>query len=82
MKSLTKEEILSMYVDKVASLKRFIRTEYKNVIMEDTDIFKDITELEILERVMGFDDLSLEERSKLILQNIHDEINDDDNDSN
>ena len=58
MKSLTKDEILSLYVDKVSELKKFIRLGYMN---EDTDIFKDITELEILETVMGYNNELKEE---------------------
>ena len=64
MNSLTKIEILLLYVNRVAILKKFIRTEYKNVIMEDTDIFKHIIELEILEKVMGFNDESKEEEQE------------------
>ena len=87
MKNLSKEEILSLYVNKVQVLKEIISSKsdkhcnecYENNEDENTSILLEIKEIDVLERVMGFDNLSLEERSRLILQNTYDEINDDSN---
>jgi len=87
MKSLSKDEILSIYIHKVQVLKEIISSKsdkhcdkcYENSNDENTAILLEIKETDVLERVMGFDNLSLEERSKLILQETYDEVNDDSN---
>tara|TARA_R110000744_G_C18953823_1_gene516003 strand:- start:196 stop:459 length:264 start_codon:yes stop_codon:yes gene_type:complete len=87
MKNLSKDEILSIYIHKVQVLKEIISSKsdkhcdecYKNSNDENIAILLEIKETDVLERVMGFDNLSLEERSKLILQETYDEVNDDSN---
>lgn len=61
MKNLTKDEIYSLYVDKVQKLKDFIKSPDSHVMFEDSDIFKDITELDVLETVMGYNNELKEE---------------------
>jgi len=52
MKNLTKDEIYSLYVDKVQVLKEIVSC--KSNADEHTGILLDIKELDILETVMGY----------------------------
>ncbi len=62
MKNLTKDEIYSLYVDKVQVLKEIVSCKsnkvcdncYSDSADEHTGILLDIKELDILETVMGY----------------------------
>ena len=62
MKNLSKEEILSLYVNKVQVLKEIISSKsdkhcnecYENNEDENTSILLEIKENDVLERVMGY----------------------------
>lgn len=62
MNSLTKIEVLSLYVNKVQVLKEIISSKsekhcnncYENSEDENTSILLEIKEIDVLEKVMGF----------------------------
>lgn len=62
MKNLSKDEILSLYVNKVQVLKEIISSKsnkhcnecYENSEDENTSILLEIKEIDVLEKVMGY----------------------------
>jgi|TARA_R110002074_G_scaffold146644_1_gene296289 hypothetical protein len=69
MKNLSKDEILSLYVNKVQVLKEIISSKsnkhcnecYENSEDENTSILLEIKEIDVLEKVMGYNNELKEE---------------------
>ena len=69
MKNLSKDEILSLYVNKVQVLKEIISSKsdkhcnecYENSEDENTFILLEIKEIDVLEKVMGYNNELKEE---------------------
>lgn len=71
MKNLSKDEILSLYVNKVQVLKEIISSKsdkhcnecYENSEDENTSILLEIKEIDVLEKVMGYESEDINDNS-------------------